>query len=64
MDSAELLRKHCNDGFTNLFGHLTKEESGVYIERARHELDVIHKLGFDDYFLFINDIVRFARERY
>jgi len=62
MDSAELLRKHCNDGFTNLFGHLTKEESGVYIERARHELDVIHKLGFDDYFLFINDIVRFARE--
>lgn len=32
-------------------------------ERLRYELDVIGRMGFDDYFLIVWDFVRFARER-
>lgn len=32
-------------------------------ERLRHELGVIHSMGFDDYFLVVWDIVEFARAR-
>ncbi|MCR4399819.1 MAG: PHP domain-containing protein, partial [Syntrophomonadaceae bacterium] len=32
-------------------------------ERLRHELDIINALGYADYFLVVEDIVRFARGR-
>ena len=35
--------------------------SDVYIQRLRYELDVIHKMGFDDYFLIVFDYVQFAK---
>lgn len=35
----------------------------VYQERLAHELDVIHKMGFDDYFLIVWDLLRFGRSR-
>lgn len=31
--------------------------------QARHELELIGKLGYEPYFLTVNDIVRFARDR-
>ncbi len=33
------------------------------MERLEHELAVIHALGFDDYFLIMWDVARFARSR-
>ncbi len=33
------------------------------LERLEHELDVINKLGYPNYFLIVWDFVRFARER-
>lgn len=33
----------------------------VYIERATHELDVIIKMGYADYFLIVEDYVRYAK---
>ena len=35
----------------------------VVLERLEHELDVINKLGFANYFLIVWDFVRYARER-
>lgn len=32
-----------------------------YIKRCKHELDVIHYHGFDDYFLMVQDYVNWAR---
>ncbi len=32
-----------------------------YIARAEYELDVIHSMGFDDYFLIVSDYVGFAK---
>ncbi|AND79433.1 DNA polymerase III subunit alpha [Streptococcus pantholopis] len=35
----------------------------VYQERLQKELTVIHKMGFDDYFLIVWDLLRFGRSR-
>ena len=35
--------------------------SPVYQERLEHELDIIHQMGFDDYFLIVWDLLRFGR---
>jgi len=32
-------------------------------ERLQHELDIIHRMGFDTYFLIVWDLVRFAKEK-
>lgn len=43
---------------------LTKQqhaETKVYQERLLYELSVIHKMGFDDYFLIVFDFVRYAK---
>lgn len=42
---------------------LSSDQSALYKERTNYELQVIHDLGFDDYFLFINDVVRFAKRK-
>ena len=38
-----------------------KPISDEYVERLKYELDVIHKMGFDDYFLIVFDYVQFAK---
>lgn len=35
----------------------------AYQERLKKELSVIHKMGFDDYFLIVWDLLRFGRSR-
>ncbi|MEW4353696.1 DNA polymerase III subunit alpha [Streptococcus pneumoniae] len=35
----------------------------VYQERLEEELSVIHKMGFDDYFLIVWDLLRFGRSQ-
>lgn len=40
-----------------------RKNTKQYIERCKHELDVIHYHGFDDYFLMVQDYVNWAREQ-
>ena len=35
----------------------------AYTERLRHELEIIQKLGFTEYFIFVWDILSFARRK-
>jgi DNA polymerase-3 subunit alpha len=35
--------------------------SANYQQRLDHELGVIHEMGFDDYFLIVADVIRYAR---
>lgn len=35
----------------------------TYQERLRYELDIIHRMGFDDYFLIVWDLLRFGRSK-
>lgn len=36
-------------------------ERGDYIERAEHELGIIHQMGYDEYFLIVLDFVGYAK---
>ena len=42
------------EGAIKRYGRLTQEIT----ERLRHELDIINRLGYEDYFLLVWDIVR------
>lgn len=33
----------------------------IYQKRLTHELSTIHEMGFDDYFLIVSDVIRYAR---
>ena len=33
----------------------------TYLDRLEHELTTIHEMGFDDYFLIVADVLRYAR---
>ncbi len=57
MSSAEYLRKLVYDGALERYGRITGDISG----RLDGELHVITKLGYEDYFLVVWDLVEFAR---
>ncbi|WP_161980450.1 DNA polymerase III subunit alpha [Streptococcus sp. S784/96/1] len=40
-----------------------KKTESIYQERLNQELSVIHKMGFDDYFLIVWDLLRFGRSK-
>ncbi|MBC7263841.1 MAG: DNA polymerase III subunit alpha [Chloroflexi bacterium] len=53
------LRMLCEEGLKRRFALITPELRA----RLDYELDVIHNMGFDTYFLIVWDLVRFARSR-
>jgi DNA polymerase III subunit alpha len=57
--AEEHLASLCWDGFRQRFGEPTPEQD----ERLRHELDVIGKTHFADYFLVVWDIISYAKNR-
>ncbi len=57
LTSEEYLRKQAEAGLSDL--NLALDET--YIERLNHELSIIHKMGYDDYFLVVADYVHYAK---
>jgi len=57
--AEEHLASLCWDGFRQRFAEPTAEQE----ERLRHELDVIGRTQFADYFLVVWDIVSYAKSR-
>lgn len=56
--SWEYLNKLCYEGLKERYsGDLTELE-----KRLKYELDVIHTMGYVDYFLIVWDFIRFARD--
>lgn len=62
-DSKEMLREKANAGFKRL-GLNKRPNKDVYVERLRHEFDVITRLGWADYFLIMEKIVTMAKEEF
>jgi len=58
-DDRTLLEKLAMDGFEYRYG----KSNPVALSRVRHELDVIHQLGFAAYFLIAWDIIRYSMSR-
>ncbi len=57
------LRQLCEDGLVNLYGEDRAGTDQVLRKRLDYELDIIHRMGFDAYFLIVWDLCEFARER-
>ena len=65
VSSSEHLRKLAFNGFASRIarGHVTFDaaEREAYEKRMEYELSVISQMGYDDYFLIVQDYVAFAR---
>ncbi|MDQ0221724.1 DNA polymerase III subunit alpha [Streptococcus moroccensis] len=56
--AVEELRERAFEGLSEK-NHL----SAIYRDRLEKELDIIHQMGFDDYFLIVWDLLRFGRSQ-
>ena len=54
------LKKACIKGMKNIFGSSAPRK---YATRLKHELEIINKMGFCNYFLIVSDYIRFAKEK-
>lgn len=55
------LRDLCENGLKQRYAE--QSSLSLYQERLNYELDIIHKMGFDTYFLIVWDLCRYAREQ-
>ncbi|HUH95985.1 MAG TPA: DNA polymerase III subunit alpha [Anaerolineales bacterium] len=58
--AGSYLRHLCEDGADSRYG--TRAASREVRERLDYELGVVHKMGFDAYFLIVWDLCHYARE--
>ncbi len=58
MSSAEALHKACLVGLKERMG----DTNQIYKDRLQYELQIIEKMGFNDYFLIVWDFMKYARE--
>ncbi|MDN4072619.1 DNA polymerase III subunit alpha [Fictibacillus terranigra] len=58
VDSSTYLRKLCLKGADSRYG----EPDEKVHNRLEYELDIIHRMRFDDYFLIVWDFMKFAHE--
>ncbi len=59
-DAQSYLRALCEEGLILRYG--ADGDQSQYRTRLEYELEVIHNMGFDNYFLIVWDLCRFARE--
>lgn len=65
IDAEKYLKALCHKGLEKrlLDNQIFNEQQIVrYYKRLQYELDIIHKMGFDDYFLIVWDYVKFAKK--
>ena len=62
-DGFSYLRKICDRGFTARYGDKSAEEQETLRKQLKYELDMIHSMGFTDYFLIVSDFIAFAKEQ-
>lgn len=59
--SETYLRELCEEGMKGRYGE--KADDPEVRNRLEHELSIIHRMGFDAYFLIVWDLCRYAREQ-
>ena len=59
VDAANYLRDLCNKKISARYTEITDEIT----TRLNHELEIIHGMGYDGYFLIVHDFIDFARRK-
>ena len=62
LNSEDFLRKLCQEGLAKRIAEENIKNQEEYQNRLDYELSVIHRMGFDDYFLIVWDVTNFAHE--
>ena len=63
-DNYTYLKHLVNEGWVERgFDKFPKEKQEIYRERINYELETIHTMGFDGYFLIVWDFINFARSK-
>lgn len=63
-DNYTYLKHLVNEGWVKRgFDKFPKEKQEIYRERINYELETIHTMGFDGYFLIVWDFINFARSK-
>ncbi|MGD8586150.1 MAG: DNA polymerase III subunit alpha, partial [Chloroflexota bacterium] len=57
------LRQKCEEGLIWRYGAERASDDQALRRRLNHELDIIHHMGFDAYFLIVWDLCEFARSQ-
>lgn len=61
--SEEMFRQWCREGWAYRgFDSLPRAEKKRYSERIKHEMNLIVKQNFVDYFLVVSDLVKYAKD--
>ena len=60
MDHFEYFRKLCYKGLYKRYGNDVPDE---FKERLEYELETVNKMGYTDYYLIVQDFVRFAKSK-
>ncbi len=61
LSSESYFKKLITDGSANLLKDVA--DKGKYVQRIKHEVSIIEKLGFTDYFLILWDVVAWAKSQ-
>lgn len=61
-DAEAYLKELCETGLKERMAenNISESDQNQYYDRLAHELEVIHRMGFDDYFLIVWDVTNFA----
>ena len=62
---ASQLRKNCESQIERLYGEKLKKDPkfrGIIEDRLNYELSIIGKMGFEAYFLIVQDFINFAKK--
>lgn len=60
-DRYEYLKEICNKGFAVRYGEKSAEEQQSLLRQLAYELEMIHSMGFTDYFLIVSDFIAYAK---
>ena len=63
----EYLKKLCDEGKERRFAQIAESGSfldkRVYEDRLAYELEIIDRMGYDEYFLIVNDFISYAKSK-
>ncbi len=59
-DHFEYLKSLCRKGLKERYG---RSPSSEVIQRVKYELDIIHRMGYVDYFLIVWDFIHYAKKQ-
>lgn len=61
LTSSAYLKKVLNENAKEVLKH--EDDKEAYSERIKYEISIIEKLGFEDYFLIIWDLIKWSKEQ-